>query len=72
MANKKVNKESFEFSYNRLEEILNKMENEADDINLDEMLKMYKEGLELLKLCRTKLCETELEIQNINSEVNIK
>ena len=48
------------------------MENEADDINLDEMLKMYKEGLELLKLCRTKLCETELEIQNINSEVNIK
>lgn len=68
MPTKKSNKESFEYSYNRLEEILDKLETEAERIPLDEMLELYNEGLKLLKVCRTKLSEAELKIEKINSE----
>lgn len=68
MPAKKNNKESFEYSYNRLEEILDKLETEAERIPLDEMLELYNEGLKLLKICRTKLSEAELKIEKINSE----
>ncbi len=68
MPAKKNNKESFEYSYNRLEEILDKLETEAERIPLDEMLELYNEGLKLLKVCRTKLSEAELKIEKINSE----
>lgn len=68
MAVKKINKDSFEYSYNRLEEILDKLETEAEKIPLDEMLQLYNEGLKLLKICRTKLSEAELKIEKINSE----
>lgn len=68
MPAKKNSKESFEYSYNRLEEILDKLETEAERIPLDEMLELYNEGLKLLKVCRTKLSEAELKIEKINSE----
>jgi exodeoxyribonuclease VII small subunit len=68
MPVKKINKDSFEYSYNRLEEILDKLETEAEKIPLDEMLQLYNEGLKLLKICRTKLSEAELKIEKINSE----
>lgn len=68
MPVKKINKDSFEYSYGRLEEILDKLETEAEKIPLDEMLELYNEGLKLLKICRSKLSEAELKIEKINSE----
>ena len=68
MPVKKINKDSFEYSYSRLEEILDKLETEAEKIPLDEMLELYNEGLILLKICRSKLSEAELKIEKINSE----
>jgi len=68
MPAKKANKDSFEYSYNRLEEILEKLESEAENIPLDNMLELYNEGLQLLKICRTKLAEAELKIEKINSK----
>lgn len=67
MAKKTVNKESFEYAYENLEEILGKLENNIEEYSLDEILGFYQEGLKLIKICRKKLNEAELKIEKINS-----
>ncbi len=59
---------SFEKSFRRLEEILGKLENEIEDFSLEEIIKHYKEGLQLLKICRDKLNAAELQIEKISTE----
>ena len=68
MTKKKTNKESFEYSFKRLEEILDKLENEIEDYSLEEILDYYQEALKLLKISRKKLTEIELKIKKINTE----
>ena len=68
MAKKKTDKESFEYSFKRLEEILDKLENEIEDCSLEEILNYYQEALKLLKISKKKLTETELKIKKINTE----
>lgn len=68
MAKKNTGEVTFETSFRRLEEILGKLENEIDETSLDEVMNYYREGLELLKYCRTKLDETELQIEKIKTE----
>lgn len=63
-----INEISFEKSFKRLEEILSKLENEVEDYSLEEIIKNYQEGLQLLKICRAKLSEAELKIEKINTE----
>lgn len=60
--------ESFEKSFKRLEEILRKLENEIEDYSLEEIIKHYQEGLELLRICRAKLNAAELQIEKIGTE----
>jgi len=67
MAKKTINKESFEYAYSNLEEILSKLENNLEEYSLDEILGFYQEGLKLIKICRKKLNEAELKIEKINS-----
>lgn len=64
-------KNTFGQSYKRLEEILSKLENEVEDYSLEEIIKYYQEGLQLLKTCRDKLNEAELIIEKISTEENI-
>lgn len=64
-------KNTFGQSYKRLEEILNKLENDVEDYSLEEIIKYYQEGLQLLKTCRDKLNEAELVIEKISTEENI-
>ena len=59
---------TFERSFKRLEEILNKLETEVEDYSLEEIIKNYQEGLQLLKICRSKLSEAELKIEKISTE----
>ncbi|MFA5405671.1 MAG: exodeoxyribonuclease VII small subunit, partial [Ignavibacteria bacterium] len=59
---------SFEYSYKRLEEILEKLENQEEENSLEDILNYYQEGLKLLKICRQKLSEAELKIEKINTE----
>ena len=66
---KKINKESFEYSFKRLEEILDKLENEIEDYSLEEILEYYQEALKLLKISKKKLTEAELKIEKINAEI---
>lgn len=65
---KKKDQNSFEQSYRRLEEILDKLENEGDGNSLEDILNYYQEGLKLLKICRQKLSEAEIKIEKINAE----
>lgn len=67
MTKKTINKESFEYAYSNLEEILSKLENNLEEYSLDEILGFYQEGLKLIKICRKKLNEAELKIEKINS-----
>jgi exodeoxyribonuclease VII small subunit len=68
MAKKKEEQNSFEYSYKRLEEILEKLENQGEENSLEDILNYYQEGLKLLKICRQKLSEAELKIEKINAE----
>ncbi len=68
MSKKKLNQNSFEYSYKRLEEILEKLENQEEENSLEDILNYYQEGLKLLKICRQKLNEAELKIEKINAE----
>lgn len=63
MKQKKTGK-SFENSFTRLEEILEKLESE--DVTLEETIKLYEEGLALTKFCYETLNNAELRIKEIN------
>lgn len=61
----------FQDSFKRLEDILEKLENEVEDSSLEEIINYYQEGLKLLKECRDKLSEAELKIEKISTEESI-
>lgn len=58
--------ESFEKSLKRLEEIALNLE--RDEIDLDESVKLYEEGIELSKKCYDKLKKAELKITRLKEE----
>jgi exodeoxyribonuclease VII small subunit len=66
MTTQKTKKESFEVYFTRLQDILDRLETEAESMPLEEMLELYQESLKLVKLCKEKLNEAELKIKNIN------
>ncbi len=66
MAKEKVNTESFEYSFKKLEKILGDLEENIEEKSLDQIIENYQEGLKLLKVCRDKLSEAELKIEKIN------
>lgn len=51
----------FESALEKLEEIVDKLE--SGDTGLDESLKIYEEGVKLLKFCTAKLDEVEKKIE---------
>ena len=56
----------FEEALDKLAEINEKLE--SDEISLEDSVKLFKEGLELSKLCQKKLDEAKLEIEKIEIE----
>ncbi len=60
--------ENFEEALKRLEEIAKKLESE--DINLDEAIKLYEEGMKLVDFCSKKLQEAENRIKVITGIKN--
>ena len=53
----------FEEALEKLAKINEKLE--SDEISLEDSVKLFKEGLELSKLCQKKLDEAKLEIEKI-------
>ncbi|MCL2335610.1 MAG: exodeoxyribonuclease VII small subunit [Endomicrobia bacterium] len=60
---------SFEKSLKRLEEIVAEMENADPD--LDKALSLFSEGVELVKLCSSKLNDTKNKIEVLIEETEI-
>jgi exodeoxyribonuclease VII small subunit len=54
---------NFEEALEKLAEINEKLE--SNEISLEDSIKLFKEGLELSKLCQKKLDEAKLEIEKI-------
>ncbi len=54
---------TFEQAYDRLEEILEKMNSEA--VSLDEALALYEEADGLIATCQTKLISAEQKIETL-------
>jgi exodeoxyribonuclease VII small subunit len=61
------NKQSFEQSLRRLEEIVRQLE--QGDVPLDESLKMYEEGIALSKACIEKLTQAELKVKKLGKDM---
>ena len=53
-------KQTFETAMNRLESIVHELE--SGDLNLDDALKKFQEGVKLSKFCSNKLDETEKKV----------
>lgn len=53
----------FEDALNKLAEINEKLS--AEDISLEDSVKLFKEGIELTKLCQKKLDDAKQEIEQI-------
>jgi exodeoxyribonuclease VII small subunit len=58
---------TYEQALARIEEITGQIE--AGEMNVDELAKHVKEASELLKFCKSKLFETEQEIEKILKEM---
>ena len=66
--NKTLETLSFEEHLDNAKQIIQKLE--SGNCNLDEMLKMYEEGISSLNFCSKKLNEFEEKIQIINNKNN--
>lgn len=63
-----ANKDSFENNIARLEQIVRSME--RGEITLDESLKLFREGTELVQSCTKLLDEAELVVNKVMKDVN--
>lgn len=59
---------SFEEALQRLEEIVNELEDES--ISLEDSIQLYEEGIELSKICTETLEEAELRIEKVHEQHN--
>ena len=57
-------KQSFESAIQSLESIVLGLED--GDVELNDLVKKYKEGVELLKFCRAKVESAELTLKEVN------
>ena len=60
---KKIKKNSFEESINRLEELVDKME--SGESSLEQNLEWFEEGMDLIKICQAHLVDADKRIQEL-------
>ena len=65
MAKKKEN--VFEDSINRLQQISELLEKEG--VELEESIKLYEEGIELVKICNKTLKDAELKVTELKKQL---
>ena len=63
MMGKKMKANSFEESINRLEELVDKME--SGESSLEQNLKWFEEGMDLIKVCQTHLVDADKRVQEL-------
>lgn len=67
---KKETKASFEHSLNRLEKIVEALE--EGEVSLDDSLKMFEEGILISKECMETLNKAEIKIKQLTKDINGK
>ena len=60
---KEIEKNSFEESINRLEELVDKME--SGESSLEQNLEWFEEGMDLIKTCQTHLVDADNRVQEL-------
>ncbi len=65
-----MNNTSYENAIKELEEIVTQIESE--EISIDELSEKVKKASELIKLCKTKLFNTEEEVNKVLKEISNK
>ena len=64
-----ANKEAgFEHSLKRLQQIVETLE--EGSVSLEDVMKIYEEGVELSKQCLTQLQQVELRLKKLSKEMN--
>ena len=66
MTDKKT--QTFETQLEKLEEIVGQLE--SGELNLDDSLKKFEEGVKLFKSCKGKLSKAEKKIAVLNESLN--
>jgi exodeoxyribonuclease VII small subunit len=66
MTDKKT--QTFETQLEKLEEIVGQLE--SGELNLDDSLKKFEEGVKLFKACKAKLSKAEKKIAVLNESLN--
>ena len=61
-----MKKNSFESSLKRLEQIVNEMENA--ELDIDKSMKLFEEGVSLVKECSSKLNEAKKKIEMLTEK----
>ena len=63
-------KNTFEESLKKLEKIVEKLED--GNVNLDDSIKSFEEGVALVKECQKQLSEAEIKIQTLLEDGNVE
>ena len=63
MSSEKQKNESFEEALERLDQIVQKLE--QGDLSLDESLKLFQEGVELSRFCTKRLTQAEEKVMKL-------
>ena len=63
-------KNTFEESLKKLEKIVEKLED--GNVNLDDSIKSFEEGVALVKECQKQLREAEIKIQTLLEDGNVE
>lgn len=66
---KKTNQSSFKTDLQRLEEISNILD--GGEIDLEDAIALYEEGILLSKKCLTTLSEAELKVTELKSKIDV-
>ncbi|MCD6520952.1 MAG: exodeoxyribonuclease VII small subunit [Anaerolineae bacterium] len=67
MDKERIESLSFEDSYARLEEVIQKLE--AGNLSLEESIALYEEGMQLAEHCGRKLDDAQLRVTKLLSDV---
>ena len=67
MDKEKIEELSFEDSYARLEQVIEKLE--QGDLSLEESVALYEEGMQLAEHCGRELDDAELKVTQLLSAV---
>lgn len=61
-------KQKYEDAFNELQKTLEEIE--SSSLNVDQLTDTVKKATKLIKFCKSKLYETEAEIENILKDLN--